>query len=74
MDFQPKKIFTPAEARQTLPLVRRIVNDILNLSYEINSLSALLGDDASAAEAGPPPALNVGDDAFRSSLRLDFDA
>ncbi|MCB0258995.1 MAG: DUF2203 domain-containing protein [Calditrichaeota bacterium] len=47
MDFQPKKIFTPAEARQTLPLVRRIVNDILNLSYEINSLSALLGDDAS---------------------------
>ncbi|MEZ5129056.1 MAG: ATP-binding protein [Micropruina glycogenica] len=35
---------------------------------------ALLGDDASAAEAGPPPALNVGDDAFRSSLRLDFDA
>lgn len=47
MDFQPKKIFTPEEARQTLPLVRRIVNDILNLSYEINSLSALLGDDAS---------------------------
>lgn len=47
MGFQPKKIFTPEEARQTLPLVRRIVNDILNLSYEINSLSALLGDDAS---------------------------
>jgi ATP-dependent 26S proteasome regulatory subunit len=35
---------------------------------------ALLGDDTRASDAGAPPALNVGDDAFRSSLRLDFDA
>ncbi len=41
-----KKYFTPAEAQRTLPLVKRIVEDILNLGYDLRTLMTMLGDDA----------------------------
>lgn len=44
--LKPKKYFTLAEADRTLPLVKRIVLDILNLSHEIHSLAIVLGNDA----------------------------
>lgn len=37
------KYFTVAEANRTLPLVKRIVRDIINTAYEIRSKSDLLG-------------------------------
>ncbi|RMG67874.1 MAG: DUF2203 family protein [Calditrichaeota bacterium] len=43
-----KKYFTVAEANQALPLVRRIVKDILDLSHEMRSLALILGEDAEA--------------------------
>ncbi len=46
MTFQPQKLFTPAEARRTLPLVKRIVEDILNLSHEMHTMAKILGKDA----------------------------
>lgn len=46
MEYQFKKHFTPAEAARTLPLIRRIVEDILNLSHDIRSLGAMLGENA----------------------------
>lgn len=46
MNFQPKKIFTPEEAKNTLPLVKKIVKDILDLSHEINGLTTMAGENA----------------------------
>ncbi|NIV71375.1 MAG: DUF2203 family protein [Calditrichae bacterium] len=46
MELNAKKYFTPAEANRTLPLVKRIVADILNLSHELRSLSVVLGAEA----------------------------
>lgn len=40
-----KKYFTPQEAARTLPLVKRIVADILDTSHEIKSLMAVLDGD-----------------------------
>ena len=40
-----KKHFTPHEANKTLPLVKRIVKDILDTGHEINSLVTFLGDE-----------------------------
>lgn len=37
------KYFTPSEAKRTLPLVKRIVRDILNTAYEIKMISESLG-------------------------------
>ena len=44
--MHPVKTFTPQEANQTLPLVRKVVADILNLGHEIRSLSAKRSTDA----------------------------
>ena len=41
-----KKYFTIEEANRTLPLVKRIVRDILDTGYEARSLITILGDDA----------------------------
>ncbi len=41
-----KKYFTPAEAQRTLPLVKRIVEDILNVGYDLRTLMTMLGEDA----------------------------
>lgn len=46
MNFQPKKIFTPAEARETLPLVKQIVADIIDTGHEVRAAAVMLGDDA----------------------------
>lgn len=45
MEFAFKKYFTLGEAMHALPLVKRIVDDILNLSHEIHALSLMLGED-----------------------------
>lgn len=37
------KYFTPAEANRTLPLVKKIVRDILNDVYKLKTLSESLG-------------------------------
>ena len=37
------KLFTPKEANQTLPLVKRIVSDILNAGQQIRTLSSEIG-------------------------------
>ena len=46
MSQQPVKIFTPKAANQTLPLVRKVVTDILDLGHEIRALSAKIGANA----------------------------
>ncbi len=48
MESSFKKYFTPAEAAHTLPLVKSIVADILDLGYQIHSLSTMLGQEAQA--------------------------
>jgi hypothetical protein len=40
------KFFTPQKANQTLPLVKKIVDDILNLGKEIREMSAKIGTGA----------------------------
>ena len=40
------KYFTPAEARNTLPLVRKIVKDILDFSFQVRTISEQMGKDA----------------------------
>jgi len=37
------KYFTPAEANRTLPLVKKIVRDILNDTFQIRTISESLG-------------------------------
>ncbi|MDH7604064.1 MAG: DUF2203 family protein, partial [Melioribacter sp.] len=37
------KYFTPQEARKALPLVKRIVRDILNTAYEIRMITEFNG-------------------------------
>ena len=37
------KYFTPAEAKRTLPLVKKIVRDILNDTFQIRTISESLG-------------------------------
>lgn len=44
--MQPVKTFTPQEANQTLPLVRKVVTDILDLGRKIRALSTKIGTDA----------------------------
>lgn len=44
------KYFTPAEANRTLPLVRRIVDDILTTTKEMRLLADEIGPDASEDE------------------------
>lgn len=46
MELRFKRYFSPTEAADTLPLIKRIVNDILNLSHEIRALATMLGEDA----------------------------
>jgi len=40
------KYFTPAEARKTLPLVKKIVRDILDTSKEMQLLAEEIGNNA----------------------------
>ncbi len=40
------KYFTPQEARQTLPLVKKIVTDILSAGAELRDLSVQIGTNA----------------------------
>ncbi len=42
----PIKIFTPQEANQTLPLVKKVVADILNIGHQIHTLSSKISTDA----------------------------
>jgi len=44
--MQFKKYFTPHEAQETLPLVKRIVKDILDVGHQINSMATILGEEA----------------------------
>lgn len=40
-----KKYFTPDEANRTLPLVRKIVKDILDYSFELKTISDSISGD-----------------------------
>lgn len=40
------KYFTPEEARKTLPLVKKIVKDILDTSFQIRTIAEQMGEDA----------------------------
>jgi hypothetical protein len=44
--IEPKRLFTPLEAEQALPLVRQIVNDLLDVSLDIDFMKTVLGPDA----------------------------
>jgi len=39
------KYFTPAEARRTLPLVKKIVKDILDYGLQIRTIALSMGDE-----------------------------
>ncbi len=39
------KYFTPAEANRTLPLVKKIVRDILNDAFQMQTISETIADD-----------------------------
>ena len=45
MTDKKTKYFTPDEANRTLPLVRKIVKDILSYSYELKSISDSIDGD-----------------------------
>lgn len=40
------KYFTPNEAKKTLPLVKKIVKDILDTSFEVRTIAEQMGNDA----------------------------
>lgn len=40
----PRRLFTPAQANQTLPLVRRIVLDLLECGRELRKIGGAQGD------------------------------
>jgi hypothetical protein len=47
-EFMPQveiKYFTPREAFRTLPLVKKIVRDILNNAYQIKTIAESMGGD-----------------------------
>lgn len=50
MSIAETKHFTPAEANRTLPLVRKIVKDILNASYQVRTIAESLGGDTAKLE------------------------
>ncbi len=43
MDNRNIKYFTPDEANKTLPLVKKIVKDILDYSFELKTISDSIG-------------------------------
>ena len=46
MTITSTKYFTPKEARKTLPLVKKIVKDILDASFQVRTISEQMGRDA----------------------------
>lgn len=40
------KVFTPAQANKMLPLVKKIVDDILSLGHKVRAISAEIGSNA----------------------------
>jgi hypothetical protein len=60
------KYFTPAEARRTLPLVKKIVRDILDTTKEIRLLAEEIGNNAEDDERIKKMASDV--DKFMSEL------
>lgn len=44
------KYFTPRDAKKTLPLVRKIVRDILNNSFQIRTIADSLGGETEGNE------------------------
>lgn len=46
MSITTTKYFTPQEARKTLPLVKKIVKDILDFSFQVRTISEQMGKDA----------------------------
>ena len=47
MDITEVKYFTQSEAKKTLPLVKRIVKDILEYSFQLKTISDSMGGDIS---------------------------
>lgn len=50
MTMTETKYFTPKEAKQTLPLVKKIVKDILDNSFQVKTIAEQMG---SAAKENP---------------------
>jgi len=61
------KYFTPAEARKTLPLVKKIVKDILDTSREMR----LLADELNGKVKGDPVVEKLGTDIESFLLELE---